>query len=164
MRSPLGVLSESGRALVTLGPTDAGELLTLQRAAYLSEAAVHQDFELPPLTQTFDELVAELGDQRVTALGVRQQGRLIASVRLTRQDDSLDLGRLIVVPDLQGRGLGTALLLTAETVIPGTREIRLFTGEYSHANIRLYERLGYREQHRTRVGHYDLAHFSKALD
>jgi len=47
-----------------LGVGNAGELLTLQRAAYITEAATSNDFTLP-LTQTLDELQAELADKVV---------------------------------------------------------------------------------------------------
>jgi hypothetical protein len=33
------------------GEGDAGEILTLQRAAYVTEAQAHGDLTLPPLTQ-----------------------------------------------------------------------------------------------------------------
>lgn len=39
---------------------DAGEVLTLQRAAYVTEAQLYNDAFLPALTQTLDELVAEI--------------------------------------------------------------------------------------------------------
>jgi ribosomal protein S18 acetylase RimI-like enzyme len=149
--------------VVVLGPADAGELLTLQRAAYVPEAAAHQDFQLPPLVETLDRVRAALADPAVTALGIRQDGRLIGAVRLRRVNDEVELGRLTVAPDRQGAGLGTQLLRAAESVFPGARAIRLFTGEHSTGNIRLYERLGYRETGRTSAGHYDLIHFVKVL-
>lgn len=147
----------------TLGAGDAGELLTLQRAAYVTEAAAHQDFDLPPLTESHEDLKAVLSDPAVTAFGIRAAGRLIAAVRVEKADDAVLLGRLIVAPDLQGQGFGTRLLLHAEGVHPGTREMRLFTGEHSIANLRLYQRHGYCETHRTSVGSYELVHLVKVL-
>lgn len=41
--------------------------------------------------------------------------------------------------------------------------MKLFTGEHSTANIRLYERSGYVESARTPVGDYSLVHFAKTL-
>lgn len=158
------VASEQAAAPARLGLADAGELLTLQRAAYLTEARAHQDFELPPLTQSIEELCAELADPAVVALGVREGARLIGSVRLRRQGAVVELGRLCVVPDRQGQGLGTLLLQAAESAFRRVQEIRLFTGEYSTANIRLYERVGYVETGRTPVGNYALVHFVKRLD
>lgn len=149
--------------IVVLGPRDAGEILTLQRAAYVTEAAAYHDFELTPLTQTLAELTAELDDPSVTALGIRDQGRLVGAVRLRRSGTVVDLGRLIVAPDRQGEGIGTRLLLHSETVHPGVRELRLFTGEHSTANLRLYSRHGYREVNRTSAGHYQLVHLVKIV-
>lgn len=52
--------------------------------------------------------------------------------------------RLIVHPDHQGRGLGTALMHRLEGAFPEARRAELFTGQQSERNIHLYERLGYR--------------------
>lgn len=149
--------------ITVLGDADAGEILTLQRAACVTEAQAHRDVNLPPLTQTFEELRAELSDPDVTALGVRERGRLIAAVRLRRTGTSVELGRLNVVPDRQGQGLGTFLLRICESVFPDAAEITLFTGEHSVANMRLYRRVGYVETGRTDLGDYSLAHFVKTL-
>jgi len=67
---------------VCLGIDDAGEVLTLQRAAYVTEAQAHGDLAMPPLTQTLAELRAELADSQVTAWGFRERGRLVASLRV----------------------------------------------------------------------------------
>jgi GNAT superfamily N-acetyltransferase len=149
---------------VRLSDLDAGELLTLQRAAYVTEAQLHGDVRLPPLTQTLPELRAELADPAVVALGVRQAGRLVAAVRVRTLGDGLvALGRLAVAPDRQGHGLGSLLLSASETAVPGTRRIELFTGELSAANLRLYRRFGYVETHRTRAGTHDLVFLVKDL-
>jgi ribosomal protein S18 acetylase RimI-like enzyme len=146
-----------------LGVDDTGEVLTLQRAAYVTEAQAHDDLTIPPLTQTLDQLREELTDPRTTAWGIREHGRLVASVRVRLADPAAaEIGRLVVAPDRQGNGLGTALLLAAETRLPAEiTVIRLFTGEHSHANLRLYQRLGYRETGRVPAGGYHLVHLAK---
>jgi len=147
-----------------LAVADAGEVLTLQRAAYVTQAQVHDDVRLPPLTQTLEELRAELADPAVAALGVRDGARLVAAVRLrVLADGVVALGRLAVAPDRQGEGLGTVLLRAAGTAVPAARRIDLFTGALSAGNLRLYRREGYVETHRTPAGAYDLVHLSKYL-
>jgi ribosomal protein S18 acetylase RimI-like enzyme len=120
----------------------------------------------PPLTQTLGQLREELTDPDVRAWGVREEGRLVASVRTRLSDPATaEVGSLVVAPDWQGNGLGTALLLAAEDHIQsGVMTIRLFTGERSHANQRLYKRLGYDETGRTSAGSDDLVHFAKVRD
>ena len=55
------------------------------------------------------------------------------------------IGRLMVAPDLQGRGLGRALLAFAEGQAPaGAAAYWLNTGAASERNLRTYRRAGYR--------------------
>ncbi|GAA0366618.1 GNAT family N-acetyltransferase [Actinoallomurus spadix] len=144
-------------------PGDAGELLTLQRAAYATEARIYGDPGLPPLVQTLDELTEEL--ERGLAFKVTHGHRIVGAVRGRVEDDLLRIGRLTVAPDFQGRGLGTALLAAIEeSVTPAVRHATLFTGHLSAANLRLYERLGYAEERREplRPG-VELVHLTKRL-
>ncbi|SIS14189.1 GNAT family N-acetyltransferase [Microbacterium sp. RURRCA19A] len=125
---------------------DAGEVLTIQRAAFAGEALIYGDPDMPPLTQTLEELEAEL----VENLGcVALQGeRIVGAVRARRDGELLLIGRLAIAPDQQGGGLGSALLAAVEERgrRAGATEAELFTGGLSEANQRLYEREGY---HRT---------------
>jgi len=153
--------------LVRLAEADAGEVLTLQRAAYITEAQAHGDLDLPPLRQSLAELSAELADLDVFALGWRDgNGRLVAAVRARLADAAqsrADIGRLTVAPDRQGQRLGTRLLAAVEAELPSAvTQLRLFTGERSAGNLRLYAQLGYTETARqpTAAG-YSLVHLSK---
>lgn len=121
---------------------DCGELLTLQRAAYVTEAQLYEDVRLPALTQTLDELRTEL--QQGLAYKAADRGRIVGAVRASVRATTLHIGRLTVAPDQQGRGIGSALLLHAEVhAPPDVRGFALFTGHRSVANLRLYERHGY---------------------
>ncbi|MDP9407709.1 MAG: GNAT family N-acetyltransferase [Actinomycetota bacterium] len=73
------------------------------------------------------------------------------------------IGRLAVVPDRQGQRLGTRLLAAVEEQLPAiVTELRLFTGEHSAGNLRLYARLGYRESGRQPTpGGYQLVHLAQ---
>ena len=127
---------------------DAGEVLTLQRAAFVQEALIYGTPDMPPLTQTLDELVHELHENLglVALVGPRMVGAVRA-----RLDGSLMLiGRLAIAPDRQGDGIGSRLLGAVEErgLRAGADEAELFTGSLSEANLRLYEREGYVETQR----------------
>ena len=78
--------------------------------------------------------------------------------------DVAEIGRLAVAPDRQGEGIGTRLMREIEARAPAAvRELRLFTGEHSAGNLRLYTRLGYRETGRRNVGNHDIVFLAKAL-
>ncbi len=125
-------------------PDDAGELWTLQQAAYLVEGRRHDTFDIPPLVESLAEVRTSLSDGVV--LVARRAGRLVGSVRgEAREGGDWYVGRLMVAPDLQGEGLGSTLLDRIETLAPdGTRRVVLVTGVLSEANVRFYRRRGYR--------------------
>ncbi|WP_116449958.1 GNAT family N-acetyltransferase [Blastococcus litoris] len=149
-----------------IGPAardDVGEILTLQRAAYVTEARLYADAELPALVQTEGELAAELAGG--IALTATRDRRIVGAVRGRVVDGTLHVGRLVVAPDQQGRGTGAALVTAIEAAAgPDARRATLFTGQLSTANLRLYERLGYREERRERLSpRVELVHLGKAL-
>jgi len=135
-----------------LTPDDAGEVLTVQRAAFASEALIYGDPDMPPLTQTLDELTAELVDNLgcVALVGPR----IVGAVRARLDGELLLIGRLAIAPDQQGEGLGSQLLAAVEACgrDAGATEAELFTGALSEANQRLYEREGYRRSETTDEG------------
>jgi hypothetical protein len=48
-------------------------------------------------------------------------------------------------------------------VPPEATALALFTGEHSHSNLRLYERHGYTETHRSPAGTHRLVHMRKPI-
>lgn len=119
-------------------------MLTVQRTAYLSEAQRYGNPFLPPLTQTLPEIVADVrAGRRLVALRGR---RVVGSVRGEEEVGVLHIGRLSVAPDQQGVGIGTLLLRAVEALASShVTTCALFTGADSEDNLRLYERLGYRQ-------------------
>jgi tRNA (guanine37-N1)-methyltransferase len=145
---PSAALTAESLAITVAQPSDAGELTTLQRACWASEARANDTHDIPPLVESVDEVAQGLRDWQTWV--VREGGRLVASVRARVHPDEpavWQIGRLMVAPDLQGRGLGRALLAHAETQAPsGTTAYWLNTGTRSDRNLRTYRKAGYRVQ------------------
>jgi GNAT superfamily N-acetyltransferase len=124
---------------------DAAQILALQKVAYQSEAALYNDWTIPPLTQTLPQLEVEF-DTRVFLKAVHAD-QIVGSVRVSSDCETCLIGRLIVAPDYQRKGIGTLLMERVETLFSNVKRLELFTGSRSIGNIRLYQRLGYRVFH-----------------
>src|SRR4051794_14618897 len=96
---------------------DAGEILTLQRAAYVSEAQLHGDPFLPPLVESVEQVRTMIAGSLVLKATVG--ARIAGSVRARFNDRTCLIGRLAVAPDLQGRGIGRALMSALEEEAAG---------------------------------------------
>ncbi len=129
-------------------PADVPELLVLQRACWVVEAQRNDALDIPPLVETLEQVGAGLTDWQTWV--VRSAGRLVGSVRARQRPGDpqvLEIGRLMVAPDLSGRGLGRALLTHAEAAAsPEVRTLWINTGSRSERNQRMYRKAGYRLQ------------------
>ena len=121
---------------------DLPEILAVQRAAFEAEAQLVNDWNIPPLTQTLDEL-ADDWRKGIMLKAVNEDGIIVGTVRGHVAPDGFYIGRLAVLPQWQGRGCGSALL---EAMIGRAESNRLvlFTSTKSERNLRLYERFGFR--------------------
>ncbi len=126
----------------TAEKTDLQQILDLQYLAYQSEARLFNDPNIPPLKQTLDEVLSEY-QKGIILKAVDENSVIIGSVRGYCENGTAYIGKLMVHPELQGKGLGTKLLLEMEKQYPNHR-YELFTSSRSTRNIALYERLGYK--------------------
>ncbi|MQA96559.1 MAG: GNAT family N-acetyltransferase [Streptosporangiales bacterium] len=157
----------SGQAVrvVPATPDDAGPILTVQRAAYVTEAQAYGDPFISPLVESAEQIRKALADPATVAFRALLGTRLVGSVRGRVNDRTCLVGRLSVAPDLQGHGVGTVLLTALEREVAGRVDtLALFTGHQSSGNLRLYRRLGYTEASRERVAaHLVFVHLRKEL-
>jgi GNAT superfamily N-acetyltransferase len=135
--------------IVGAEPADAEAIHALQILAYQSEARRYDNWSIPPLVETVDAVREHI--ERHVVLKALLGDRLAGSVRGVVEDGVCTVGRLIVDPELQQRGIGAALLEAIEARHPGVTAFELFTGDRSEGNLRLYRRHGYVETHRQPV-------------
>lgn len=129
--------------IVQAGIEDAYKILELQKIAYKKEAALYDDWSIPPLTQTQAEIQNEF--KNAVFLKATLNDRIIGSVRASLNSDTCMIGRLIVNPEYQHKGIGSLLMQKIECHFPNAKRFELFTGTKRVGNIRFYQKLGYVE-------------------
>ena len=94
------------------------------------------------MIQTLDEIKAEF--KNYYFLKAVDDGKTIGSVRARiSEPGTCYIGRLIVHPDFQNQGIGTALMDEIEKIFHECERWELMTGHLSKKNVKLYENLGY---------------------
>jgi tRNA (guanine37-N1)-methyltransferase len=127
---------------------DAGEIFTLTRACWLQELWASPGAFIPALAESLDDAIR--GIEEWTTFVALSGGRIVGSTRgrvVGEGPDGpvWDVGRVMVAPDLQGRGLGRHLLELIEDAAPAeVTSYELWTGATSVDNLRMYKKAGYR--------------------
>ena len=128
----------------TASEQDLNHILHLQKKAFHGQALIYNDFNLPTLTQTIDDLKREFKIK--TFYKAELDGKIVASVRCFIKDHTLYVEKLIVDPDLQNRGIGTNMMHEIENKYSAfVHRYELSTGHKSARNLHLYKKLGYKE-------------------
>jgi len=139
---------------------DGGTILQLQMRAYLSEAEIYNDYGIPPLIQSFNEIKQEFSHQiflKAIEKGKEEEEEgnqtitIVGSVRAYLDRGTAYIGRLIVKPEYQNKGIGTKLMEAIEQHFKFANRYELFTGHKSTQNLHLYQKLGYYEFKRVSV-------------
>lgn len=130
-------------------PEDLESILKLQYLAYQSEADLFGTRDIPPLKQTIEEVKEEYENGIILKM-TDCNNVITGSVRAREKEGTVYIGKLMVHPDHQKKGYGSALLKAAEECFPGKR-YELFTSTRSTDNIRLYKKMGYEEYKQEKV-------------
>ena len=121
---------------------DLQKILDLQYLAYQSEARLFDNQDIPPLKQTLTDVGDEY-QKGIILKALDEDKTIIGSVRAFCDNGTVYIGKLMVHPKMQKKGIGTKLLLEIENEYPNQR-YELFTSTRSEKNIALYQKLGYK--------------------
>lgn len=121
---------------------EANIILEIQKEAFLGQAKIYNNFNLPPLTQNLESIRSDFNKK--TFLKASTNNKIIASVRFGLHDGKVTIDRLVVKPKYHNCGIGTALLKEVESRASGASVFQLFTGSKSRRNIHLYNKIGYK--------------------
>jgi ribosomal protein S18 acetylase RimI-like enzyme len=143
---------------------DLDQILQLQKKAFHGQALIYNDFNLPSLTQTLDDLKKEFMFKDIYK--VEFDGKIIASVRCFIKDHALYIEKLMVDPDLQNRGIGINIMHEIEKRYSAVvSRFELSTGHKSARNLHIYKKLRYKEIRQEPLsGNCNLIVMGKSID
>ncbi|MGD0338390.1 MAG: GNAT family N-acetyltransferase [Bacteroidota bacterium] len=121
---------------------DLPSILELQKLCYRENAERYNDYQIPPMTQTIKDLEDEFNHNVI--LKAEDQSKIIGSLRAYEKNRICYIGRVIVHPDYQNKGIGTKLMIEIERRFPDVSKYELFTGYKDEKNIYFYGKLGYK--------------------
>lgn len=122
---------------------DLPAILDLQKKAFFEIAQQMNDFEIQPLKQSIEGVTTEF-EAGIFLKYLSEDGQIIGSVRANYwKDNSCYVGKLIVDPDFQNKGIGKRLMYAIEKYFPECRKFCLFTSTETPNTIHLYQEVGY---------------------
>lgn len=135
---------------------DVAELNVLINSAYQGDSSKKgwtTEADLLGGIRTDEESLAELiNKENAAILKYTEDGKIIGSVYLEKQNDKIYLGMLTVSPDLQGGGVGKKLMQAAEDFAKqsGVGKISMTVISVRRELIEYYERRGYKRTGETK--------------
>ncbi len=127
--------------IITATPEDSAIIHGIQMRAFAEEGRLSENFQIPPLMETAEEI--ELLIRTQTVLLAKDGDGIVGSARGIRSGKICTIRGVIVEPSHQGRGIGTALLRAVEQRHPDVERFELTTNTLVPGNVAFYERHGY---------------------
>ena len=122
---------------------DLKKILELQKLAFRLQAEIYNDYSIPPLIQTLENIKQDFLYQTYLKAVIKE--KIIGSVRGYEDNNTCYIGRLIVHPNHQNQGYGMKLMHKIESLFNNAERYEIFTGHKSEKNLYLYQKLGYKE-------------------
>ena len=118
-------------------------ILDIQRKAFLEVARTFKLKSMPQIEQTLESLTDEFVNGTILKASVANT--IVGSVRAYHKSDTCYIGRLIVLPQYQNKGIGKVLMNEIENQFRNiVKRYELFTGSRDPRNLYLYNQLGYK--------------------
>lgn len=140
---------------------DLQAVLSLQKAAFMEVAKQMNNYDIPPLLQDIQDIRNDY-ETCVILKYISSDNQIVGSIRGNVDDDHIcHIGKLIVHPDFQNRGIGRMLMYEIERYFPSCLKFTLFTGEETLNTLHLYAKVGYHVVYTKEIDGINLIHMEK---
>lgn len=122
---------------------DLVKVLELQKISFSEVAKLIGNYDLLPLRQTLSQIQEEF-KQGIILKYINENNSILGSVRGYVDNRNIcHIGKLIVHPNFQNKGIGKALMYEIENFFPLCQKFTLFTGKETPNTFYLYNKIGY---------------------
>lgn len=140
---------------------DLQEVLSLQQAAFMEVAKQMNNYDIPPLLQNIQDIRNDF-DKGVILKYISSENQIVGSIRGNICDNHIcHIGKLIVHPAFQNKGIGNALMCEIEKHFPACLKFALFTGEETPNTLHLYTKVGYHVVYKKEIDGINLIYMEK---
>lgn len=140
---------------------DLHAVLSLQKAAFMEVAKQMDNYGIPPLLQTIQDVRNDF-DTCIILKYTSSENQLVGSIRgNVYGGNSCHIGKLVVHPDFQNQGVGKALMYEIEKYFTSCRKFTLFTGEETPNTLYLYTKVGYHVVYKKKIDGINLIYMEK---
>ncbi|MBS4174596.1 GNAT family N-acetyltransferase [Bacillus sp. FJAT-49736] len=125
----------------------AEQVLRIQLPAYEVEAKLMNFYDIPPLHDTVDSIM----ESQEVFYGAFLDGKLAGATSVEKENQSLQICRLVVHPDFFRKGIGKQLVQHIFEVYHFVEKFEVSTGENNSPAKNLYKKLGFEEINRIEI-------------
>jgi len=140
---------------------DIDSILRIQKKAFLFQAKKYDDFEMPPMVETYKNVLNECKNHLIFVAML--QNKIVGSIRIIKNKDEAEIKRLSVDDDYHDNGIGQMLMRIAELQHPNLKRLWLVTGSKSYKSIAIYKKIGYEQYKEVDHKNYKLVYLQKLL-
>jgi len=138
----------------------ANQVFALQKKSYRVEAELIGTDKIPPLMESLDEFIA-CGE---TFFGFYDNEEIVAAISFKREDEVVDIHRMMVHPNHFRKGFARQLLIYLVKHESDAQKLIVSTGSANTPALNLYGKLGFKKARETVVAEgLSLTHFCKSL-
>lgn len=151
-----------GPVIARVQQSDLPEILELQKSSFYTEAAFYNNFNIPPMNQTIEEITEEF--KKKIFLKAMTKNSILGSVRgslASGDNKTCVIERLFVSQDFRNMGIGYMLLTAIQEAFPKAKRFELATGKLSAKNIHLYEKAGFKIYREERISKIPMVFMEK---
>lgn len=132
--------------------TDIPLIHSMQVEAFSPHLKKYRDYETNPAAESIEKIAVRMDMPYTSYFLIYADGKPVGALRAHRiEKNRYRIAPVFIIPESQGKGIGSKAMLLLETLIPEAEIWELEAILEEEKSCRFYERLGYKTTGRTEI-------------